>query len=106
MSFEHKAEVLRNYRGYAIWGGAFLGIIISLVAFGPHFRSWSSPFTTWSLIATGSGLVGALVGYLFFSIIVGSEAGRGPGRGIGSGSEGGISGVDGGFGGDGGGGGE
>jgi hypothetical protein len=104
MSFEHKAEVLRRYQGYAIWGGAVVGGIASLIGAGPHFQDWSSPLATWGLIAAGCGAVGALVGYLFFSIVVGSQAGGG---GVASGSDGeGASGDGGSSGGDGGGGGK
>ncbi len=89
MSFKHKTEVLHKYRGYAVWGGAMLGLIASIIATGPHLLDWGNPLSTWGAIVAGSGAVGALVGYLFFPLVVGSQSSSGESGDFGGGDGGG-----------------
>jgi len=87
-SFEHKAEVLRRYQGYAAWGGAIFGAAVSIIVIGPRISEWSNALMALAAIVAGSGGIGALIGYLFVSIIIGSQS-AGPGGGaFGAGADG------------------
>jgi hypothetical protein len=65
----------RSYRGYGLFGGAAAGLFAGVLISGPHFEAWSASASLALVLACAA--VGALMGWLFLSIVSGSVAGGG-----------------------------
>lgn len=82
----------QRYRGYGLFGGVALGLFAGVLISGPHFEKWSAAASLALVLACAA--VGALIGWLFLSIVSGSVAGGGA-WGAGHGEGGDASGVGG-----------
>jgi hypothetical protein len=109
----NERTVVKKYEGYGLIAGVGVGLLLGVMYSGPHFHDW--PAGASLLAIFGSGVAGAVVGYLAVVIAVSSTA-RGPsvdsgtsdialgsGGHSGTGDGGGTGGNGGGSGGDGGG---
>jgi len=76
-------------------------VLFGILIGGPRFREWEDPTGTWLVIIGSCAAVGAVAGYLFFTLLPGGTAATSSGFGDGTGSDHGGS-DDGGGGGDGG----
>jgi hypothetical protein len=68
-------SVARSYRGYGLFGGVAVGLCAGVLISGPHFDEWSASASFALVLACATG--GALIGWLFLSIVSGSVAGGG-----------------------------
>lgn len=77
---------VQSYRAYGLFGGIALGGFVGILVSGPHFDEWAASASLALILACAAG--GALIGWLFLSIVSGSVAGGGAwGTGHGEGGD-------------------
>ena len=63
---------LNSYATYGMLGGLFLGLIVGVVASGPHFSEW--PALRSLSVVLGSGIAGSILGYILSGLAFGAVA--------------------------------
>jgi len=66
-------KTMHRYVTYGLMGGFFFGLVVGVVASGPHFREWSAVHSL--AVIFGSGLGGLIIGYVLPGLAVGFTAG-------------------------------
>jgi hypothetical protein len=69
MSVGDNLNTIKRYRSYGLWGGLFLGTLIGILIGGPQFREWQTPLKTWGIVVACCSAVGAITGFIFFSLL-------------------------------------
>ena len=65
-------KVLNKYTSYGLIVGLFVGLIAGIFISGPNFSEW--PISSSLLAIAGSGVVGALLGFILPGLAVGFTA--------------------------------
>lgn len=95
MSAEDNLNTRKRYSSYGLWAGLSLGIFVGVVAGGSRFREWENPLYEWGTLIVACAAVGAIVGFIFFSLVRPGLDSSGVGGGSGSDGWGGHGGGDG-----------
>ncbi|TWO69818.1 hypothetical protein FN976_18550 [Caenimonas sedimenti] len=66
---------IRRFKGYGLFGGATLGVLVGILVSGPHSPEWSVVLSL--AVVGGFGCGGALIGYLILPQLSGALAGGG-----------------------------
>ena len=66
-------KILNKYTVYGLIAGLFIGLITGILVSGPNFSVW--PVSTSLLVIAGSGVGGALLGFILPGLAVGFTAG-------------------------------
>lgn len=62
-------EVISKYKGYGLWGGLPLGLLLGVLISGPYFHTWPLSVTAWVLLGftVGGGIIGYCADHIAFA---------------------------------------